>query len=101
MTEAALSLYTPVAGTCWGQRSSNSPPQLLLHEWGDEFWVHDHRRWGGFEKAMSQLRAPEPLNRACRDKYHALDQLASFAVCLEMTKLDAAEAFSGKSGLQK
>jgi hypothetical protein len=50
---------------------------------------------------MSQLRAPEPLNRACRDKYHALDQLASFAVCLEMTKLDAAEAFSGKSGLQK
>ena len=73
----------------------------LLHEWGDEFWVHDHRRWGGFEKAMSQLRAPEPLHRACRDKYHALDQLASFAVCLEMTKLDAAEAFSGKSGLQK
>jgi hypothetical protein len=30
MTEAARSLYTPVAGTCWGQRSSNSPPQLLL-----------------------------------------------------------------------
>jgi len=30
VTEAALSLYTPVAGTCWGQRSSNLPPQLLL-----------------------------------------------------------------------
>jgi hypothetical protein len=44
---------------------------------------------------MSLLRAPEPLNRAW-DKYHARDQFASFAACLEMTTLDAAEAFSGK-----
>jgi len=66
----------------------------LLHEWGDELWVHE--RWGGFERVMSLLRAPEPLNRAW-DKYHARDQFASFTACLEMTTLDAAEAFSGKN----
>jgi hypothetical protein len=31
----------------------------LLHQWGDELWVHE--RWGGRERVTSQL----PARRCC------------------------------------
>ena len=61
----------------------------LLHEWGDELWVHED--FAGFEGVMAQLGVPEPLTRMW-DRYHERDAPRSYAACVASSKLGLQKA---------